>query len=127
LLAPLWGIGQDARKAAIRNGLTQSQLLEEERPLEIAVSSLIQSMPFLWLEVGDTPGPESHRGVIERNSIGLLSAYRLEAIDPPSPDWLGTHCDRDRVRASGLWNNNHVDENYDPRFLDVLEGYVKRA
>ena len=25
------------------------------------------------------------------------------------------------VRDSGLWNQNHVDETYEPYFLDVLE------
>src|SRR5690242_4647642 len=25
------------------------------------------------------------------------------------------------IRGSALWNVNHVDEGYDPRFLDVLE------
>jgi hypothetical protein len=37
---------------------------------------------------------------------------------------LGTRSDRERVRASGLWNSNHVDEGYDPAFLDKLEQLV---
>jgi hypothetical protein len=59
--------------------------------------------------------------MIERNAIALLSNYGKAVIDPPSPDWLGRHCDRERVRISGLWNNNHVDEAYDPGFLDLME------
>ena len=77
------------------------------------------------LAVDDEAGPHSHRGVIERNAIALLSNYRKSPTDPPSSGWLGQHCDRDRVRKSGLWNNNHVDEVYDPRFLDSMEQCVK--
>jgi hypothetical protein len=81
----------------------------------------VRRMPFLCLPVGDVAGPQSDRGVIERNAIALLSNYGKAVIDPPSPDWLGRHCDRERVRISGLWNNNHVDEAYDPGFLDLME------
>jgi hypothetical protein len=31
----------------------------------------------------------------------------------------------ERVRRSGLWNNNHVDEEYDPVFLDELLARVR--
>ncbi len=84
-------------------------------------------MPFLWLSIPDEPGPESLRGYIERNSIGLLSNYQQLALDPPSPSWLGHHSDRERVRRSGLWNQNHVDEPYDPGFLNRLEELVSRV
>ena len=77
-------------------------------------------MPFLWLGVEDEPGPASQRGLIERNAIALLSGYREPAPDPPSTDWLGHLSDRERVRGSGLWNNNHVDEDYDSSFLEVF-------
>jgi hypothetical protein len=73
----------------------------------------------------DEPRPTSVRGVIERNSMGLLSNYRRPVLDPASPNWLGSYCDRERVPGSGLWNNNHVDEGYDPAFLDVLESHAK--
>jgi hypothetical protein len=68
------------------------------------------------------------RGKIERNTIALLSNFNKSPLDPPSPDWLGRHCNRDRdcVRASGLWNQNHVHESYDPEFLDDLERHVRR-
>jgi len=81
-------------------------------------------MPFLWVDIGDEPGPESRRGYIERNSIALLSNYGKVAIDPPADQWLGRHSDRERVKQSGLWNSNHVDENYDPAFLDELETFA---
>jgi hypothetical protein len=46
------------------------------------------------------------------------------------PDWLGNYCNRVRVRKSGLWNQNHVEEDYDPAFLDnfaYLVSDVKKA
>ena len=85
-------------------------------PIEKLVSEHIRSMPPLWLEVGDEPRPNSMRGYIERNAIGLLSNYpkldTSEALDPPSTDWLGHHSQNEKVRGSGLWNSNHTDEGY---------------
>jgi len=105
---PTWGVGASASRH-IRDG---------EIEIEKMVSSVIGQMPFLWLNIPDAPGPESDRGFIERNAIALLSNSRKTAIDPPSQQWLGHHSDRARVRASGLWNSNHVEEAYDPSFLD---------
>jgi len=124
-LAPMsWGVGGDPGKAARRLALPRKDILEQEHGLEVAVSQYIRSMPFLWVVVNDVSGPRSHRGLIERNSIGLLSNYRRTPLDPPSKEWLGSYCDRERVRGSGLWNNNHVDEEYDPAFLAILEHYA---
>jgi hypothetical protein len=116
---PTWGDGSSAR-AAMREG---------EMALECRVSTVIGAMPFLWLPVNDSAGPYSMRGYIERNSIALLSNLGEEPLDPASPAWLGRLCDRGkaRVRDSGLWNQNHVDEAYDARFLDTLEGLVNQA
>ena len=111
---PRWGMGSNAPK----------EVREAEHPLEQAVSAVIGDMPFLWLEVDDEPGPHSCRGYIERNAIGLLSNYRREPIDPPSPGWLGCYSNGDKVRKSGLWNSNHVDDDYDPAFLDCLERLI---
>ena len=86
----------------------------------------IRAMPFLWLPVDDEPGRESLRGHVERNSIALLSNFERPVLDPPSAAWLGHTSDRDRVRKSGLWNQNHVDESYDPAFLDVFEELIER-
>jgi len=118
---PSWGVGSDSRKAAEGLALDHRQVRIMEQPLELTVSKYIRLMPFLWLEIDDPPGPESGRGYIERNSIGLLSNYGPEEIDPPSTQWLGRYCDRERVRRSGLWNNNHVNEHYDPNFLVALQ------
>lgn len=98
---------------------------EAEADLERRVSATIGRMPFLWLCVPDAPGPESARGRIERGAIALLSNAGSPAADPASRNWLGAHCDRQQVRTSGLWNNNHVEERYDPRFLDEMEALVR--
>ncbi len=103
------------------------EIRQGELPLEQQVSATIGSMPFLWLPVDDLPGPESERGVIERGAIALLSNWKQDGIDPPSRSWLGMDCNRARVRGSGLWNANHVDEKYDPAFLDVMEKHVQSA
>ncbi|MBP1885724.1 hypothetical protein [Sinorhizobium mexicanum] len=95
-----------------------------EIALEREVSRLIGSMPLVWLGVDDEPGAKSLRGYIERNAIALLSNYGKQPIDAPSAGWLGRHCDRAKVRMSGLWNSNHVDEVYDPKFLDCLDEHV---
>jgi hypothetical protein len=119
-----WGIGSDPSKAATKLGLTCQDVVHRENPLEIAVSQYIGSMPFLWLKIDDKSGPTSDRGVIERNSIALLSNYAKSPLDSPSTAWLGKKCAHERVRTSGLWNNNHVEETYDPEFLKLLEHYV---
>ena len=107
---PSWGKGSSAPR----------EITEREQPLERAVSTVIGEMPFLWLAVEDEAGPESLRGYIERNAIALLSNWGKQPIDPLSTSWLGHLSDREKVRTSGLWNSNHVNEDYDPAFLDVL-------
>jgi hypothetical protein len=114
---PTWGNGASAPKA-IRAG---------EGALESEVSTVIGTMPFLWLAIDDEAGPGSLRGSIERNAIALLSNYKKEPLDLPSSNWLGHYCDRERVRSSGLWNSNHVDEVYDPSFLDTLVRLVNET
>ena len=81
-------------------------------------------MPFLWLAIEDDPGPDSLRKFVETNTIALLSNFAKSPLDLPSQDWLGHYCNRERVRMSGLWNSNHVDDDYDPAFLNTLEHFV---
>ena len=57
-------------------------------------------------------------------AIGLLSARVNPHADRPSAGWLGHHAVAAEIRASGLWNVNHVDERYGPLFLDVLQAHV---
>lgn len=105
-----WGQGSSADRGT----------RDAEAGLEELVTNVIGGMPLLWLRVNDEPGPASQRAYIERNSIGLLSNVTLPPCDPASPAWLGHLCDRPKVRESGLWNQQHVDAPYDPRFLDTF-------
>ena len=113
-----WGQGKTAPRA----------VLDGEHLLECRVSDLIRQMPLLWVEVPDDPGRKSIRGLIERNAVALLSNLgRQAAIDPASTGWLGHHCSGEPVRRSGLWNNHHVIQDYDPQFLDVLAHFVAKV
>ena len=109
-----WGRGSTADRSVRR----------DEHSLECRVSDSIGRMPLLWLAVPDESGPDSLRGFVERNTIALLSNHHCPALDPPSGTWLGRDCSRERVRRSGLWNNNHVDEVHDPSFLNDFERLV---
>lgn len=98
---------------------------EAEREAECRVSQHIRPMPFLWLSVPGAPGPDCPRSYIERNSIALLSNMgEREKLDPRSKTWLGNHSPHPAIQGSGLWNVNHVDEGYDPSFLDTFERLV---
>lgn len=114
---PTWGAGSTAR--------SDIRILEHE--LEREVSKTISAMPFQWVCIDDLPGATSSRGYIERNAIALLSNFERSPIDLPSAEWLGHKCNRDRVRRSGLWNQNHVDESYEAGFLSRFEGFVRQA
>jgi hypothetical protein len=109
-----WGSGSSAPR----------DMRMAERPLEKRVSDYLGAMTLLVLNVPDISGPESSRRIVERNSIALLSNFEKPALDAPSPDWLGHFSSRDRVQRSGLWNNSHVEEPYDPGFLDLFEDLI---
>ena len=111
LECPSWGKGSSAAR----------EVRQREQFLEQAVSREIGAMPFLGLENRDERGSGSLRGFVERNSIALLSNLGKAALDAPSPRWLGLRCNRELVRTSGLWNNKHVKESYEPEFLDTVE------
>jgi hypothetical protein len=95
---------------------------KKEHLIELAVSQLIRMMPFLWLPINDAPSPGSLRNYIERNAIAMLSNYSQyeSRIDEPSENWLGNWAKSDYVRYSGMWNVDHVDDNYDTDFLNVF-------
>ena len=103
------------------------EVRKAEQAMEGRVSEAIGAMPFVWLPVEDEAGPQSERGLIERGAIALLSNWNRQPIDPPSSEWLGLYCNRPRVRHSGLWNSNHVDEVYNPAFLDCFHRLVDAA
>jgi hypothetical protein len=113
-----WGIGSSAKP----------EITRKEYPIEKIVSEHISHMPFIWLPVTDKPGPDSLRGYFEKNTIALLSNYNKlgteRAIDPPSEQWLGSYATSYNVRVSGLWNSNYVNEEYSPRYLDIMSEHV---
>ena len=111
-----WGKGSSAPR----------DVCDAEFELEQRVSRLIREMPLLWLEVDDEPGAQSRRGYIERKLYRLLSGCNGTPDDPSSRDWLGLHCPREKVKHSGLWNQEHVEDDYDPGFLPELEDLVAR-
>jgi hypothetical protein len=115
LAVATWDVGSSADRVT----------REAEHALESRVSEVIRAMPFLWLGIDDEPCAQSLRGYIERNAIALLSNYERPGLDGPSAGWLGRHCDRARVCASGLWNWRHVDARHDPAFLDRFEELVE--
>jgi hypothetical protein len=111
-----WGMGKTAVK----------EICQAEYPLEQAVSEYICAMPFLWLGIDDEAGSTSHRKAIEANSIALISNYGREPMHPPSREWLGLHSEQDTIRESGLWNSDHVQQNWDPAFLKLLHCYIEQ-
>lgn len=112
---PTWGDGSTADR--------ETRLTE--LPLERRVSDYIRSLPFLWVQLDDEPGPESERAAVERTTIALVSNYAKPAIDERNPRWLGRFSRSEKLRRSGLWNVDHVDDAYDPAVLDRLATAVE--
>jgi len=108
-----WGIGNNA----------PPDVRECEKPLEKLVSQEIGKMPFLFVEIDDEPSPTSLRSRIERNSIALISRYH-KLVGWGDEEWLGKYSNRERVRNSGLWNNNYVGDEYDSSFLEDFETMI---
>ena len=76
-------------------------------------------MQVLLLSIPDEPGPESARGFIERNAIGLLTGQ-----EKPSRTWLGQSTNNPAIVRSFLWNVNHVDHKPDADFIERFERLV---
>ncbi len=102
-----------------RKSSAPPEVVAIEQPLEQKVSDYIRRMKVLLLNIADEPGPESLRGFIERNSIGLLAAQ-----EPASKDWLGFDTDNAAIVKSHLWNVNHVDYEVDSDFFDCLSRLI---
>jgi hypothetical protein len=121
-LVRTWGVGSSA-PPALRASLGAQEV---EAAYEQKVSAHIGAMTVLWVDVPDEPGPRSVRAFIERNAIALLS-NGFSPCDRASEYWFGHYSPRDEIKRSGLWNLNHVDQEYDPGFLDHLEAAVERT
>lgn len=111
---PSWGVGSSA----------PSETREIEYAHERRVSDYIRRLRVLWLEADDLPGRDSVRGLLERGAIGVLSASARQ-VHPASPAWLGHHAQREAIRASGLWNVDHVGEAPPPAFPEMFERHVE--
>jgi hypothetical protein len=87
-------------------------------------------MPVLWIEALDEAGPGSDRAFIERNAIALLSR-QCNPVDPPGEEWLGRFSPAEEIRASGLWNIKHVQDqpatHFIERFADFVEQTIART
>jgi hypothetical protein len=105
----------------------RSEVRDEEYPLEKRVSEHIRRQPFLWIKIDDEPSKNSERAQLEQNIIALLSNFDKEPIDPRSGEWLGKDSPKTEIRESGLWNVNHVDEDYSSDFLELLEEKVEQT
>jgi len=104
---------------------------EDEHRLEINVSDYIRNLPFIVLRVDPETDSLDHiyendRSYLEMNMIGLLSNInRKNKADRQSDIWLGNFSSHREVKESGLWNIKGVERDYDPRFLEVFEHYLK--
>jgi hypothetical protein len=114
---PTWAIGRSADRFT----------RDHEDFLERKVSQIIGAMPFVWIAVDERPGTKIGRAYIERNAIALLSNYHKEVIYPASDNWLGKHSGHEKIIQSGLWNINHVNQDYDSDFMDKFECFVSTA
>lgn len=106
LLCSSWGIGNTA----------QRQVRDSEKDLKRLVSVYVGAMTIIWREISSREG----RMEFEREAIALLSNYHRDPVDPPSSVWLGNYSSRDKVRSSGLWNCNHVDEEWSERIFNLI-------
>jgi hypothetical protein len=122
-----WGLKNTRKQAAIHLSIPNPVLKDAEADVELSVTAFLGTLPILWLNVGNGPGRRSLRGYIERNAIALLSNYQRNGFDLPSAGWLGRHSNREKVRKSGLWNQRHVDEQHDHRFIATLELAIRHA
>ncbi|MBX3497841.1 MAG: hypothetical protein KF889_00215 [Alphaproteobacteria bacterium] len=99
------------------------EALAAERDLERAVSNYLANLCVLLVAVPGEADKGNDRAYLEQNLIALLS-NGCRPLDPPSSEWLGLRSAKRQIRKSGLWNVNHVDQQFDPGFLDVLDHYV---
>lgn len=99
----------------------------QEIELEKKVGVYLGNMPFIYIQAEDRAGIESIRCYIEKNSISLLSNYDRNPIDASSERWLGKYCFSEKVKKSGLWNQNHVEsDQWDNRLLEKLNNLVAK-
>lgn len=91
--------------------------------LHSMVTRTIANMNIVWVEIPD----KDQRLRLEKQCIMLLSNYHRQQtpIDPSSDLWLGNHAREEEIRASGVWNVQHVKKPHTPGFLDDYEKYFR--
>jgi hypothetical protein len=99
------------------------QDLIAERSLEQVVSAYLSQLKVALIDIPGTSDKANDRSYIEQNLIAVLS-NRCSPLDPPNHNWLGNSSDKREIRKSGLWNVNHVEQRFDPEFIDVLNHYI---
>jgi hypothetical protein len=120
-VCPTWGVKGAPGEAAAAFGLSRADIAQVEGPIEQAVSRYVAGLRVVCIPVNDAPGPESTRGLIERGAIAMLSQAMREGLVPVGASWLGRKSNRPAVVASGLWNQNHVGDDWSPEYLAELE------
>lgn len=87
------------------------------------VTSTISAMDVLWVEIDD----RTERLELEKQCIMLLSNDQRAAasVDPASAGWLGHFALSEKVRASGLWNQQHVTKPHTEGFLSAFARYFR--
>lgn len=91
--------------------------------LQPKVTDRIRSMSVIWVPVAE----RAARLELERQCIRLLSNFRRAGnpFDRPSDTWLGHFALSPKVRASGLWNHQHVAKEHEPGFLSSFEPWFR--
>jgi len=108
-----WGVGQSA----------EANLRKLEAPLEEKVSKELGEMRVLWIAINDESRASSDRSYIERNVIGLLSRSAILWPNKTEP-WLGSLSKNWQISLSGLWNLNHLFDDYNRDTLHTLQKYI---
>lgn len=105
------------------NSSADRETLKSESQLEQVVSKYLAELYVVLIAVPGQSDKNNDRAYIEQNLISLFS-NRCKPLDPPSSGWLGLSSIKSEIRKSGLWNVNHVEQAFDPNFLNVLDEYV---
>lgn len=101
----------------------EKSTLLAEREVEQAVSKYLSNLFVLLISIPGESEKINDRAYVEQNLIALLS-NGCRPLDPPSSSWLGLNSAKREIRKSGLWNVNHVEQPFDPGFLEVFDYYV---
>lgn len=102
---------------------SDKEALLAEKGLEQLVSKYLSKLRVVLIDVPGLSDKANDRSYLEQNLIAVLS-NKCRPLDPPSYGWLGNSSDKREIRKSGLWNVNHVEQGFDPQYVDVLNYYV---